>query len=212
MGDQVPGPLCSSDLGADWIDGGTTCLSRSKAPVSAGTGEPLATPRLERMPGEKEMFAEDIKTIARSPFGLTKNGKEIVSLLQELQKSDKIVYGETHGDPPPRGEWDGTSITVNKDFYANGCKTTVELVHEASHAAWRRHHRLGTGKPESTEAGAENEYYSVKNQLAIYKWLRDVKHCPSDAELERRLEQEESGTLKSAIEGRETTDRERQGQ
>ncbi|MGB7219423.1 MAG: hypothetical protein WBD07_11510 [Vicinamibacterales bacterium] len=156
------------------------------------------------------MFAEDIDTIAKSPFGLTKAGKEIVNLLRGLQKSDKIVYGPTHGDPPPRGEWDGTTITVNEDFYSNGCKTTVELVHEASHAIWRGRHRLGKGKTESAEEGAENEYSSVKHQLDIYKWLRDVRHCPADFELERRLDQEENGALKSAIEERERTSREGQ--
>jgi len=212
MGDRRPGPDCSSELGADFIDAGTTCLSQSKASVPTGAAESLAAPKQERLPGEKAMFAEDIDTIAKSPFGLTKDGREIVSLLRGLQKSDKIVYGPTHGDPPPRGEWDGTSITVHQDFYTNGCKTTVELVHEASHAIWRGRHRLGKDKPESAEKGAENEYYAVKNQLAIYKWLRDVRHCASDAELERRLEQEEGDTLKSAIEERERTSREVQRQ
>lgn len=208
MGDRRPGPECASELGADWIDGGTMCRSQSKAPGALGAGESAPAPKPARLEGEKAMIAYDIDIIADSPFGRTSDGKQVVRLLRQLDAHDNIAYGETHGDPPPRGEWDGKSITVHKDFYANACKTIVELVHEASHAIWRGRHPIGKGKKESTEEGAENEYQSVKNQLAIYKWLRDVRHFPSDAELERRLQQEEAGTLRSAIGENERASRE----
>ena len=207
MGDAYNRPICSFLEGEDWIDSGTLSLSRLNAPVPTGTAEPAAPAAAGRKPGEKAMFDEDIKIIAKSPLGLTSAGKEIVALLREYQKRDGIVYGPTHGDPPPRGEWDGTTITVRDDYYPNAYKTAVELVHEAAHVIWRRGHRLGKGKTESVEEGAANEYFAVSKQIAMYKWLRDVKHCGADYELDRRLEQEANGTLKSAIEAREKESR-----
>ena len=37
MGDQIPGPICSTKLGGDWIDKGTTSLTRNSAPGPLGT-------------------------------------------------------------------------------------------------------------------------------------------------------------------------------
>ena len=36
MGGRQPGPICSARLGADWIDQGTMCLTRSSPPGPIG--------------------------------------------------------------------------------------------------------------------------------------------------------------------------------
>jgi len=37
MGNQVPGPMCTSRVGDHWIDQGTMCLTRSLAPGPCAT-------------------------------------------------------------------------------------------------------------------------------------------------------------------------------
>ena len=41
MASQLPGPMCVSSLGADWIDAGTMCLSLTDAPGVAGAQGPV---------------------------------------------------------------------------------------------------------------------------------------------------------------------------
>lgn len=36
MGEQIPGPICTTNLGQDWIDKGTNCLTHSTAPGPTG--------------------------------------------------------------------------------------------------------------------------------------------------------------------------------
>jgi len=84
------------------------------------------------------------------------------------------------------------------------------LVHEASHVLWRGNHPTNKDKQESIEDATKDEYRSIKNQLAIYVWLRTVSHAQPDWVLDRRLEQEEGGTLRSSIGERLKASRQRQ--
>jgi hypothetical protein len=211
MGLGYPRPLCTFFLEADFLDTGTTALARSPAPVPAGSEE-SATAKPEMVEGQKGIFNVDIDIIASSPFGRTGDGKQIVALLRNWNATGKITYGVTHpivdGDEPPRGEWEGNVMTINHEFSTNLGKTIVELVHEASHAIWRGGHSL-KGKPESLEQAVENELFCVNKQLEIYKWLRDVRHFPTDLVLEMRLEQVAAKTLRSSIEEHEKKIREK---
>ena len=44
MPEKKPGPVCGSNLGADWIDSGTMCRARTGAPVLTGHPPPAAGP------------------------------------------------------------------------------------------------------------------------------------------------------------------------
>jgi len=184
---------------------------KQKATLKAQHGAPAgqlmaAAPKHpNRLPGEKEMIQDDIKCIAGSPFGGTPEGRKIVDLLHRFEASDDIAYGDTEGH---RGEYYGTGITVNKEYYGNACKTILELVHEASHATWRAKHPIGKGKRESLDEATDNELFTQENQLAIYKWLKEVKHlCTSDPVMEMRLQRQAAGTLRPVIEANEREQR-----
>ena len=207
---DTPGPLGLSDHADPAHNKSAGTVLPGRLGVAASMVAKLVmsgTPQSEEAANAKVMISYDIEVIAGSKFGRTDDGQQIVKLLRDLLAHDNIVYGETHGDPPPRGEWDGKTITVNKDYYGNSCKTIVELVHEASHAIWRRRHTIAKGKMESAEEGADNEYYAEKNELAIYKWLRKEKNCLPDADLDRRLEYEKDGKLKSHVQEAEKQSR-----
>jgi hypothetical protein len=213
MANRRPGPICSSQFGPDWIDTGTMCRSRSIPPGPRGfeaSHIPVvfrltmslvigaAPNKQRRSPVEKAMLGDDIERIARSPFGRTPEGRDIVELLRNLDAHERIAYGETGG---ARGDFYGTGITVNKDYYGNMCKTILEMVHEASHAMWRAKHPIRKGKVESVKEAADNELYAQENQLQIYTWLKDAQRlCNPDPEMELRLERQARGTLRSVIE------------
>ena len=221
MGYSAPGPLCSSQLGHDWIDDGTLCRSLSGPPGPLGVVESFvakiiigATPQQNQHRGQalkslspeeqkvedaRVFFEDDIDTIRKSDFGATADGQAIISLLKQYLKKKKIVFAPLD----TRGAWDQAQIMVNEDYYWNAYKTIVELVHEASHAIWRSRNPISTSHPETTEEGAKNEYFCVKNQLAIYKWLLKKRKCAHDEILDRRLKQEEDGTLYERILGDE---------
>jgi hypothetical protein len=213
MASRIPGPICSSQLGPEWIDPGTMCRSRTCPPGPPGLEPPhipiaarlasslvmgAAPKKPKRLPGEKSMLADDIDRIAVSPFGRTATGEKVVRLLRRLDAQDGIVYGETDGDA--RGEFYGTGITVRKDYYGNACKTILELVHEASHMLWRAEHPIRKGKMESVQEATDNELYVQENQLAIYTWLKDELGWPPDPDMDLRQKRQAKGTLRSTIE------------
>jgi hypothetical protein len=207
MADQKPGGICSSELGANWIDGGTTCLSRTLSPahsthVASGA---VATGPKTRLDGEKAMIGDHIDRIAKSRLGKTPEGQKIVEHLRRLDARDSVAYGETDGD---RGHFYGTGITVNKDFYQDVCKTMATLVHEGSHSTWRAEHPPKEGEVESLKQAVDNEFRAQQSELAIYQWLKDDKKmCGPDSVLELRLERLKRGTLRSVIEQREIENR-----
>src|SRR5205085_1830172 len=154
MANRRAGPICSFQLGSCRAEDGRPYPPRACRPGPEGLDLPhsyhseidpydvapvpvvkkpkaavkSATPKMpERLPGEKAMLWDYIDRISKSPFGHSPNGRTIVHLLRRLDAQDGIAYGETGDD---RGWFYGTGITVNKDYYANVCKTILELVHE----------------------------------------------------------------------------------
>ena len=207
MGDRKPGPICSSQLGPDWIDAGTRCRSRtSSGPLgilmSLAMGATPKDPKKAAQDEEdKALIGYDIQVIGSSQFGKTREGKEIVVLLNRLHRNGNIVYGDTSEDDG-RGSWDGQNIMVNGDFRANLCSTSATLVHEASHALWRKKHPKPDGKDKAklfTDA-VEDELHAQENELVIYTWLKDNKGCSDDLVLETRVKRQKNGTLRSVIE------------
>ena len=211
MGDRKPGPLCSSQLGPDWIDNGTSCRSRTSSRGPLGMLMSLAmgaTPKGrkkeeqdEQGEQDKALIEYDIQVIHSSGFGKTGEGKQIVALLNHLNKDGKIAYGNTGADEG-RGDWDGEKITVNEDFRQNLCSTSATLVHEASHALWRRKHPKPSGNDKSAlfKDAVEDELHAQENELIIYTWLKSNKGCPSDFLLDTRLGRKNNGMLRKVIE------------
>jgi hypothetical protein len=147
------------------------------------------------------MFTYDIDIIAKSPFGTSAEGKEMAQLLNVLNHSGNVVYGETLDEG--RGDWDGATIVVNQNFRGKFFPTVLELVHEGSHAVWRKHHptKAKSGK-DAPEDNVTEELHAQENQLLFYKYLKKAKGCPDDPELELRLERQARGTLRQFIEER----------
>jgi hypothetical protein len=144
----------------------------------------------------------DIKVIGGSPFGKAGEGQEIVALLNGLNKNGKIAYGNTSADDG-RGDWDGENITVNEEFRERVCSTCATLVHEGSHALWRKKHPKPSGNDKKAlfKDAVEDELHAQENELIIYTWLRNSnKDYPADFLLDTRLQRKNAGTLKSVIE------------
>lgn len=207
MGDRKPGPICASQLGPDWIDAGTSCRSRtSSGPLGILMSLAMrATPKDPKQAAQDEedkaLITYDIQVIGSSQFGKTREGKEIVVLLNRLHRNGTIAYGTTSEDDG-RGSWDGQNITVNGDFRENLCSTSATLVHEGSHALWRKKHPKPDGKDKSKlfKDAVEDELHAQENELVIYTWLKNNKGCSDDFVLETRLKRNNNGTLRSVIE------------
>ncbi len=218
MAGRKAGPTCASDLGADWIDDGTSCLARSSPSGPLGMLMSLlmgATPeddpamaerarklreeqaRNEQLRLDRELFKSDIDLIARSKFGKTTYGVPIVKILREKLNRGRIVYGPTvEGD---RGGWDGETIIINEEFRGQGYPTAVELAHEGAHALWRKNHPRGKGPPETREVIIDEELLARELQLDFYLELKADYGCPNDTILEIRLERRKAGTLRQTI-------------
>ena len=150
---------------------------------------------------DKALITYDIQVIGSSQFGKTREGKEIVVLLNRLHRNGNIAYGNTSEDDG-RGFCDGQNITVNGDFRENLCSTSATLVHEGSHALWRKKHPKPDGKDKSKlfKDAVEDELHAQENELVIYTWLKNNKGCSDDFVLETRLKRNNNGTLRSVIE------------
>jgi hypothetical protein len=55
MGARPPGPTCSARLGTDWVDGGTSCRTRSSPPGPSDIAELL----LQNLDPAKAAFDRD---------------------------------------------------------------------------------------------------------------------------------------------------------
>ena len=206
MGERTPGPLCGSRLGNEWIDTGTNCRSRSGAPGPLGIltslvmgAAPVDLDAKKKEDEAKIMFRDGINTIAASPFAKTPEGKEIVKLLRELFKSGNIRYGQTLDGS--RGDWDGTTIRVNEDYRGIAYRTIPELVHEATHALWRKKNKTAPkDEKDKWKADIDDELHARENQLIMYTHLRDKLGWPKDSLMEMRLERQKNGTLRQTIE------------
>ncbi len=150
-----------------------------------------------------------IEAIEASPLGKTSEGAQIVDLLYSLNASARIVYESAATDEgdeatAERGSWDGQIIRVDKGFENSWHQSAIELVHEASHALWRRKNPIA--KKASKEARLKNnvddEFQAQKNQLEMYRYLKSEKGMGEDALLETRLARQARGTLRSTIEAR----------
>lgn len=206
MGDRKVGPVCVSKVGGGWIDGGTLCRARSGAPGPAGMVLAMvlgATPKpalTDEQSATMAMIDYDIGLIAKSPFGKTKEGGRMVQLLRELNRRGDVLYGETFDDS--RGDWDGKTIRINENARGKMYPTVLELVHEASHALWRKRHPAGKVAADVQKQNVDDELHAQENQLDVYVYLRDKLGCPKDLELELRLERRANGELRKAIEER----------
>ena len=201
---RTPGPIGSSRLEPDWIKHGM--LSRSQRYIRhCPLPLVVAVQKDKDLEFTKAMIDIDIKLITESSFGKTKKGKQIVKLLHKLNKNGQIVYGDGEWR---YGSWDGKTLRVTEDFHGKAYRTIPVLVHEASHALWEASHALWKKDavrktPEEVLKNAvADELQAQKNQLAIYKALKEEKNIPEDPELERRLKREANHKLKQYIEQR----------
>jgi hypothetical protein len=213
MAGRKPGPTCSSSHGKRWIDHGTAPRWRTGAPGPLGMLLPLLMGALPATDATDEnanadddkaaaqgMISYDIGIIADSPFGKTAEGKEIVKLLRALNSQGQIIYAATVEDG--RGDWDGETIRVSENYRGKMFPTVIELVHEGTHALWRKKHPFKKGSKANREQSIADELHAQENQLLMYKYLKDKKGCPDDAELELRLQRQASGELRKTIEER----------
>src|SRR5207253_2000008 len=110
-----------------------------------------------------------------------------------------VQYGPTLDGS--RGDWDGTTIRVNQDYRGNAHRTIPELVHEATHALWRKNHKTKIKDAnDKWKADIDDELHARENQLLMYKYLRDTLGWPTDSIMEMRLERQDNGTLRQTIE------------
>ncbi|MDB5799687.1 MAG: hypothetical protein JWL63_626 [Rhodocyclales bacterium] len=213
MSGRKPGPTCSASHGKHWIDRGTSTRWRSHAPGPLGLLLPLimgaapvsaeadAGAQIEEDKSAAQgMIDYDIGIIADSPFGKTAEGKDIVKLLRALNSNGKIVYAATVEDG--RGDWDGEIIRVSENYRGKMFPTVIELVHEGTHALWRKKHPFRKGSKPNREQNIADELHAQENQLLMYKYLKEKKGCPDDSELELRLQRQANGELRKTIEER----------
>ena len=204
MAGAKPGPTCGFERGPNWNDEGTTCRSLSPAPgplgfvmslvMGASPQDKLSKNDLRTM---QAMFGVNIDKIASSPFGSTPEGKKIVGLLRRLNDGGNIVYGGNLHNT--RGDWDGKVIRIDEAYRSSSYRTITELVHEATHALWRKTHPLSkSGTTASANDDIDDELHARENQLIMYQYLRD-QGGPEDAELEIRLQRQRAGTLRQSI-------------
>lgn len=204
MGGKRPGPICTTNVGRDWIDAGTLSRTRSSPSgplgmalslVMGGTPVEDAAARRKREADEEAsrqrkddvtLLGYDISVIEESPFGKSDAGRKVVRELKAYLASGNIVYGGTIEGS--RADWDGTRIFLDEGYRGKALQTTVELVHEGSHVAWRRAHKKPSGQDAKTKDDVDDEALARKNQLLVYEYLRDTKGWPADEELERRLQ------------------------
>lgn len=205
MAGNKPGPTCSSNVGPNWIDAGTTCRARSGPSGPLGIlmslvmgASPQTGESKEEQRATMAMITYDIDVISDSPFGKTAEGKDIVKRLRSLNSRGKVAYGGNMDGT--RGDWDGQIIRIDERFRGNAFRTITELVHEASHARWRSGHPLVKGQVSSLKGNVDDELRARENQLIIYKYLKEKKGCPEDIELELRLRQQAAGTMRQSIE------------
>lgn len=129
----------------------------------------------------RAMFDYDITLIQQSSIGQTQQGKEIVELLKTFNKAGRIKYAAME----ERGAWDGTDILVNANYLGKVYVTTCELVHEASHALWRK---KNPNKKAMTQLEIDSEERDARIvQAKVYVWLRTRQGAPVDSDLENRL-------------------------
>ncbi len=205
MGDQPVGPICGANLGTGWIDEGTRCRARSGAPGPARFVLQLvmgASPALakedEAQLEARAMMEYDIKVIAESGLAQTEAGKQIVKLLRTLNERKGISYGGTIEGS--RADWDGQTIRISDDYRGRMMPTIIELVHEASHALWRRKHPRPAAADARRADDVADELLARENQLRIYVYLRDKRGFPEDELMERRLRLQAAGKLAQAVE------------
>jgi hypothetical protein len=185
---RVPGPLCGSNVGDEWIDDGTLCRSRSSAPGPLGIVLSMvmgAAPVSDEQAETKILIDGCIDIIEKSSFMKTPDGPKIVKKLRELNKSGNIQYGGTLDDG--RADWDGTAIRLHADFRGKADRSIPELVHEASHVLWTKDPRKRKDAAARHKDNDADELRSRINQLIIYIWLTDKLEWPRDTELEDRL-------------------------
>lgn len=190
MGDKPAGPLCLTKAGKKWVDGGTLCQARSPKPGPAGlkAGKVIEVNRRGKgqppeLSADEAMLSGAVSVLEESPFAGSQEGKQVLTLLRGLLQQKQIEFGDVEDD---RGGFDGTSIIVNQEYRGNLLRTVPTLVHEATHALYRRAHPLQPGKQETLEELTENEYRSERNEVEIYVWLRDEKKWGEDSILNRR--------------------------
>jgi hypothetical protein len=144
------------------------------------------------------MIDYDIAALAESPFGKSSEGRAIVKLLRSQNRGGNVVYGKIENES--RGDWDGHTIRVNEDSRGKVFRTILELVHEASHALWRKNHAVQKNDKKRRADDVADELHAQENQLLVYRYLKEKKGCPEDAELEARLARQAKGTLQRSIE------------
>jgi hypothetical protein len=205
MGGKKHGVICTTQVGSDFIDGGTLCRTQSSSSgplgmllsMTMGGALPFEDEETRRkreadkeaarqLAEDETLFRVNVDLIAGSPFGRSPEGMKVVQALRRYLGSKNVLYGGTLDDG--RADWDGQTIRVNDNYRAKAVQTIVELVHEGSHVAWRSKHQKPTDRDAARKDDEDDEALARKNQLAVYTWLRATMHLPADEELERRLQ------------------------
>jgi hypothetical protein len=205
MGGKKHGVICTTQVGCDFIDGGTLCRTQSGSSgplgmlfsMTMGGALPVEDEETRRkreaeeeaarqLAEDETLFRVNVDLIAGSPFGRSPDGMKVVQALRRYLGSRNVLYGGTLDDG--RADWDGETIRVNDNYRAKAVQTIVELVHEGSHVAWRSKHRKPTDREAARKDDEDDEALARKNQLAVYTWLRATMRLPADEELERRLQ------------------------
>jgi hypothetical protein len=89
MGERVPGPLCSTRVGDDWIDLGTTCRSRSSKPGPTGVADVLVSVALNAVLPFKAQFDRE-HVYSKAPEAARKRDIDLQIIGDDYSRSAEI--------------------------------------------------------------------------------------------------------------------------
>lgn len=87
MGNQVPGPMCTSRVGNDWIDQGTMCLTQSLPPGPCATLVGCTTTKL---PGKNKSKFDSEHIYSQAKEALTKRAIDLQIIGGDYNRSGEI--------------------------------------------------------------------------------------------------------------------------
>jgi hypothetical protein len=142
---------------------------------------------------DADTLDQAVNIIKNSSFGKTEEGKKVLAKIEQLRKDGKITFDTLASDT--RGEWNGSKISVNKNYNRDPHATASELVHEASHALNEDEHPAS-----KTKLTIDEEMRTNTNQLDLYEDQRKTGY--RDPELERRRKARKDGKLRDDVRSR----------
>jgi len=198
MGNNRKQGTTSSENNKEAGDAGTSCLTQS--PLAGITGADAGTPPRVLTEKDKaviERMETFILFIEGTPFGRKPEGRDIVKALRELNEMGNIIFANTGSG---RGDWDGEVIRVSDNYEYREPIIIVELVHEGTHAVFRKHNPPVPCVPADVKKTIADELNSQLNQLEMYEYVRKLMRAAPDPDLEMRLELRKTHKLKAFVE------------